>query len=35
MLDIDGRCGGYNLLFAFMCGIAIGKELLRYEGKDK
>lgn len=35
MLDIDGRCGGYNLLFAFMCGIAIGKELLKYENKDK
>ncbi len=35
MLDIDGRCGGYNLMFAFMCGMAIGKELLKYESESK
>ena len=25
MLDVDGRCGGYNLSFAFLSGIAAGR----------
>lgn len=27
MLDIDGICGGYNLMFAFICGLVIGEKL--------
>ena len=27
LLDIDGLCGGYNLMFAFVCGILIGEKL--------
>lgn len=33
VLNIDGACGGYNLLFAFTSGLHIAKELLRYENK--
>lgn len=28
LLDIDGPCGGYNLLWAFASGIAVGESLL-------
>ncbi len=27
ILDIDGMCGGYNLMFAFSCALKIGEEL--------
>lgn len=27
LMDIDGVCGGYNLMFAFCCGLKIGEEL--------
>lgn len=27
MLDVDGMCGGYNLMFAFCCALKIGDEL--------
>lgn len=27
LLDIDGVCGGYNLMFAFCCALKIGEEL--------
>lgn len=27
MVDVDGVCGGYNLMFAFCCGMVIFKEL--------
>lgn len=27
LLDVDGVCGGYNLMFAFSCGLKIGEEL--------
>ncbi len=27
VLDVDGLCGGYNLMFAFCCGLKIGEEL--------
>ena len=27
MLNVDGDCGGYNLTFAFMCGIKIAKAI--------
>ena len=27
VLDIDGLCGGYNLMFAFCCGLKIGEVL--------
>lgn len=31
-LDIDGKCGGYNLLFAFLSALAVGKRLVeKYE----
>ena len=33
MLNIDGVCGGYNLLFAFMCAYVVGCEL-GYEDKN-
>lgn len=29
LLDVDGLCGGYNLMFAFCCGLKIGEELCR------
>jgi predicted flavoprotein YhiN len=28
MLDIDGKCGGYNLSFAFLSAIAAGKDII-------
>ncbi|MBO7319247.1 MAG: NAD(P)/FAD-dependent oxidoreductase, partial [Clostridia bacterium] len=28
LLDIDGPCGGYNLLWAFACGLAVGENLI-------
>ena len=28
LLDIDGPCGGYNLLWAFACGLAVGESLI-------
>jgi flavoprotein family protein len=33
-MDIDGMCGGYNLLFAFLCGMHVGKELIKIENKN-
>ena len=30
LLDVDGECGGYNLMFAFACGILAGRNM---EGK--
>lgn len=27
LLDVDGMCGGYNLMFAFACGLKIGEEI--------
>ncbi len=27
LLDVDGACGGYNLMFAFSCGLLIGEML--------
>ena len=27
VLDVDGECGGYNLMFAFGSGILAGKSL--------
>lgn len=27
VLDVDGACGGYNLMFAFSCGLLIGEML--------
>ncbi len=27
LLDVDGICGGYNLMFAFACALKIGEEL--------
>lgn len=29
MLDIDGKCGGYNLSFAFLSGLAAAKDILK------
>ena len=29
LLDIDGPCGGYNLLWAFASGIAVGESLMK------
>ena len=29
MLDVDGDCGGFNLMFAFLSGIAAGKSCVR------
>lgn len=29
LLDIDGPCGGYNLLWAFASGIAVGENLIK------
>ena len=29
MLDVDGDCGGFNLMFAFLSGIAAGKSCAR------
>lgn len=35
-LDIDGRCGGYNLLFAFTSAYIAAKDIVkRYENKNK
>ena len=33
-MDIDGKCGGYNLLYAFACGILVAKELIKIENKN-
>ena len=27
VLDVDGDCGGYNLMFAFACGIIAGNHV--------
>lgn len=27
LIDVDGMCGGYNLMFAFCCALKIGEEL--------
>lgn len=32
-MDIDGKCGGFNLLYAFVCGMLVGKELIKIENK--
>ena len=36
VLDVDGDCGGYNLMFAFACGILAGKNgrITSWEGKS-
>lgn len=33
-LDVDGPCGGYNLHWAWACGIVAGRSLARTFGKD-
>lgn len=32
ILDVDGPCGGYNLHFAFACGLTAAKDILRRFG---
>lgn len=34
-LDVDGPCGGYNLHWAWACGILAGTEIARKLGKDQ
>ena len=35
LLDINGLCGGYNLMFAFSSALVLGKEIKRiYEDKN-
>lgn len=29
MLDVDGKCGGYNLSFAFLSALATAKDILK------
>lgn len=34
VLDVDGDCGGYNLMFAFACGLIVGRSVEVKHGYD-
>ena len=35
LLDVDGPCGGYNLHWAWACGILAGRSVARQIGREQ